>query len=429
MRQRVPAGDAVWLQDSSTNRMIIHGVISTDRLDLATFRDAFQRRVIDAGGGQRFARFRDRLVWVRRVPYWEPDPAFDIARHLIPARVSSLATTEELQEYIGVEASEPLPSDRPPWQFQLVEQFGPDGSAVLARIHHSIGDGMALVSVIFALMDEVAVEHERATPQAGGHPAARLGLLKAISIPLAAPGILLKRLLWRPDRHALHGARVSGKKQVAWSSILDLTVLKSARKRLDATVNDVLMAMVSGALSRYLVRHAGQMVDKLHISMPVNVREASEPLKLENRFAAVPLELPAGIDAIGDRVRAVKVEMDALKHSVVPIVVYGLQRALLTVLPQAVSRGVIDFLANKCTAVVTNVPGPDHALTLAGRRVRSLMFWVPQRADIGVGISILSFAGGVQVGILADAELVPDPGELIGAFEEEFEALRSLERD
>ena len=99
---------------------------------------------------------------------------------------------------------------------------------------------------------------------------------------------------------------------------------------------------------------------------------------------------------------------------------------MLTVLPQAVSRGLIDFLANKCTAVVTNVPGPQRDITLAGRRVRSLMFWVPQRADIGVGISILSFAGKVQIGVIADAGLVPDPQDLVRAFEEEFEALRAL---
>ena len=429
MRERVAGNDAVWLQDSATNLMVINGVFITDRMDLATFRDTFQRRVIDAGGGLQYARFRDRVTWVREVPYWEPDPAFDIARHIVPVRVAGLSTTEQLQQYIGSEASAPLPTDRPPWQFQFIEQFGTDASAVLGRIHHSIGDGMALVSVIFALMEEMTAEHEMAPARGAIRPAAGArgqGLLKAASIPFAAPGILVKRLLWRPDRHALHGAKVSGKKQVAWAAPFDLAVIKAARVRLDATVNDVLMAMVTGALSRYLSRHAGQIVEKLHISMPVNVRAAHEPLKLENRFAAVPLELPAGIEQIGERVRAVKVQMDALKQSVVPIVVYGIQRAMLTLLPQAVSRGLIDFLANKCTAVVTNVPGPQRDLTLAGRRVRSLMFWVPQRADIGVGISILSFAGCVQIGVLADTELVPDVRDLIRAFEEEFEALRAL---
>jgi diacylglycerol O-acyltransferase len=76
--------------------------------------------------------------------------------------------------------------------------------------------------------------------------------------------------------------------------------------------------------------------------------------------------------------------------------------------------------------VVTNITGPSQDLALEGRRVRSLIFWVPQRARIGVGISILSFAGKVQLGVIADEALVPDLAALIEAFEEEFEALRTL---
>jgi len=87
--------------------------------------------------------------------------------------------------------------------------------------------------------------------------------------------------------------------------------------------------------------------------------------------------------------------------------------------------GLIDFLANKCTAVVTNITGPAGHLP-GGRRVRSILFWVPQRAKIGVGISILSFAGKVQLGVITDEALVPDPAALIKAFEEQFEALRLL---
>jgi len=159
----------------------------------------------------------------------------------------------------------------------------------------------------------------------------------------------------------------------------------------------------------------------------VNIRSPNAPVTLENRFAAVPLQLPAGIPGLAERVSAVKAQMDALKRSVEPIVVYGIQGALLRILPQGMSRGLIDFLANKCTAVVTNLPGPQGAVSLAGHRVRSMMFWVPQRARIGLGISILSFAGKVQVGIIADRSLVPDVGEMVRDFQAEFEALRTIQ--
>jgi hypothetical protein len=127
------------------------------------------------------------------------------------------------------------------------------------------------------------------------------------------------------------------------------------------------------------------------------------------------------------RIELVKATMDDLKRSAAPVVVFGLQKALLAFLPEVASRGLIDFLANKCTAVVTNVPGPQQDISLAGRKVRGMLFWVPQRADIGIGISILSFAGKVQVGVMADASLMEDPHHLVHAFEAEFEALRRLE--
>ncbi len=429
--RKVAGHDAIWLQDSATNLMVINAVVTLDRVDLKTVRDTFQHRVIDAEGGQRYARFRERVVWQGSRPHWEQDPAFDIARHIVPADAPDIDTTEKLQRWVGEQAGRPLPADRPQWQFQLIERFEDGGSALLVRVHHSIGDGISLTAVLFAFLEEMTVEHPTpdAPPRGGIRPsggAPGRGLLKAIAIPLAAPGVLLRRLLWVPDRHALHGPRVSGRKQVAWTAPTDLEVVKQAKNRLGATVNDVLMAVVSGALSRYLKQNAGQIINRLHVSMPVNVRRPDEPLTLGNRFAAVPLELPAGIPDLPARVARVKERMDGLKRSVAPIVVYGIQHVMLTVLPQGVSRWLIDFLANKCTAVVTNVPGPQRDVTLAGRQVRSMMFWVPQRADIGLGISVLSFAGKVQVGVLVDEVLVPDARDLAHAFEEEFAALRAL---
>jgi WS/DGAT/MGAT family acyltransferase len=252
------------------------------------------------------------------------------------------------------------------------------------------------------------------------------GIGAALRIGLGAPGVLLSRLLWRADRHALHGPKLSGRKQVAWTAPLDLHVVKAAKDRLGATVNDVLMASVSGALTRYLAPSLGEALRDLRVSMPVNVRPLHEPLVLDNRFAAVPLRIPAGLMSLERRIELVKVTLDGLKRSAAPVVVFGLQKALLAFLPEAASRGLIDFLANKCTAVVTNVPGPQQDISLAGRRVRGMLFWVPQRADIGIGISILSFAGKVQVGVMADASLMEDPHDLVHAFEVEFEALKGL---
>ena len=429
MREPITANDAIWLQDSDTNLMVINAVIITDHLDVATLRKAFQERIFEGSDPARFERFRCRITGRGAIRYWEPDLDFDIARHIVPARGKNLSSLKGVQAYVGRMANRKLKDDRPRWEIKVIEHFEKDASALLVRIHHSIGDGMALVSLLFALMDET---WNRTDGMAKGSIPPDLGLTalqllqRAIAIPLSAPGILLRRLTWFPDSSHLHGPVLSGEKRVAWTTPLDLQVIKKAKDLIGATVNDVLMASVSGAFSTYLARLGVAPPSRFLISMPVNVRHPGKALKCENKFAAVPLELPARSPHTTHRILAVKERLDQLKQSTTPLVVYGLQRALLAFLPEVISRGLLDFLANKCTAVVTNVAGPSHEVFLEGRKVRSFLFWVPQRAQIGIGISILSFAGKVQVGVIADKALLADPAHLVEAFEEEFEALRSL---
>jgi len=425
VREPVAPNDAVWLQDSATNRMVIHGIYTTDHIDLESARTIFLDRVINADGGARYPRFRRRVVRSRGRWYWEDDPDFEIRRHLVASPLTGRVTAARLQNYIATIAHEALPDDRPRWRIEYIEDFEDGESAFLVRIHHSMADGIAFVPVIFSLMDEMAPSPPPA-PRAPPPLAARA--LNAVLAPLSIPGVLLGRAIWRPDRHALHGPPVGGRKRVAWTRMLDLAEVKRFKNRFEATVNDVLMALVSGAIARYLETSGDQAVAQIRVSMPVNMRPPGAPLKMENRFAAVPLTVPLHPRRLPDRIGAVKARMDALKQGHESFAIYSAVNILLTALPFGISRRLIDFFANKCTTVITNLPGPQVPLALGGRRLRTLMFWVPQRADIGIGISILTFAGSLQVGVIADTSILADPGVLVQAIEAEFEDLvRHLE--
>jgi WS/DGAT/MGAT family acyltransferase len=429
MREPLAPSDAIWLQDSPANPMVINALLLTERLDLETLRRAFQARIFEGPGAGRFERLRCSLAGQGRRRCWERDPGFDLARHIVPWDGQAQPSLEALKTSLGQEIGRSLDPAHPRWRIQLLEAYATDTSAVLVRFHHSICDGQSLIRLLFEMADgpgapESPMARRPACPSA--RPGGPRRWLKAVEIPFLAPGILLRLLTWLPDRSPMHGPSLSGTKQVAWTCPLDLEVVKQAKRRAGATVNDVLMATVAGAFSTYLAGQGGATPARFLVSMPVDVRPPGEKPRCENRFAAVPLALPAGQDPLAQRILAVKAAMDRMKHAAVPLVINGLQRGLLAALPGAVSRRLIDFLANKCTAVVTNIIGPDHPFTMAGRRVHSLLFWVPQRARIGVGISILSFNGKVQLGVLADAALVPDPAHLAQAFEQEFEALRAL---
>ena len=95
-------------------------------------------------------------------------------------------------------------------------------------------------------------------------------------------------------------------------------------------------------------------------------------------------------------------------------------------MPKPLQQQVLDILANKATAVMTNLPGPQHPLYFAGRRLEQVMFWVPQSGDIGLGVSILSYGGNVQFGVMTDTQMCPDPQAIVERFEPEFAKLSLL---
>ncbi|MBC8118883.1 MAG: DUF1298 domain-containing protein [Burkholderiaceae bacterium] len=188
-------------------------------------------------------------------------------------------------------------------------------------------------------------------------------------------------------------------------------------------MNDVLLACVTGALRSYLANR-GEIVDgcEFRAMVPVNLRDPRQWKELGNRFGLVPLLLPVGIENPIARVFEVRRRMEALKTGYTAVLSMGLLGAV-GFAPHMLQAPALGFLTRKASAVMTNVPGPQHPLYLAGARVNRLMFWVPQSGEIGVGVSILSYDGGVQFGLIVDRNLCSDPQQIIDRFEPEFEKL------
>jgi len=158
--------------------------------------------------------------------------------------------------------------------------------------------------------------------------------------------------------------------------------------------------------------------------LPVNLRPDDEVELLGNRFGLVFLALPVGISDRGERLRVLKERMDAIKDSAEAVVTYAILDVIGMTTP-AVETQAVRFFGSKATAVMTNVPGPRQTLYLAGAPVRSLMFWVPQSARLGLGVSIISYAGEVRIGVVTDSGLVPDPDAIVAGFHEELRAMMS----
>ncbi|HZX43609.1 MAG TPA: wax ester/triacylglycerol synthase family O-acyltransferase [Myxococcaceae bacterium] len=426
MRTPLASVDASWLRmDEPTNQMVVTGVLVLDTpVSAQRVRTLLQRRLL------RFDRFRQRVVRPLAgmgVPSWEDDPEFSLDRHVVVEQLPAPADEAALQALISTLASGSLPPRRPPWRIHFVPSYQ-GGSALIVRVHHCIADGLALVHVLLSMAD--APPEVPGTGSAG--PGSRWAMLRATlarasrALPAGTDHVaaLLRLLLLRPDPMTRFKGPLTLGKKLVWSRAFRLEDFKRFSRANGSTVNDVLMAALAGALRRYLLAH-GPVKRRLDVRgvVPVNLRPASEAHRLGNRFGLVFLALPLGIESPKARLAEVRRRMRALKASPGAAATFALLW-LLGRMPRPLFDAVIHLFATKATAVVTNVVGPREPLSMLGARLRQAMFWVPCAGHLGLGVSLLSYAGNVWVGVHSDVGLVPDPERIIGAFEEELDALR-----
>ena len=221
--------------------------------------------------------------------------------------------------------------------------------------------------------------------------------------------------------------RLKGKpgttKRVAWCEPIPLDEVKAVGKALNASINDVLLSCVAGAIGEYLRAHGEDpQGQEIRAMVPVNLRPLDEAWKLGNRFGLAPLVLPVGIANPIERVYEVRRRMAEMKGSYQPLLAFSLL-SVAGLLIKPAQDAMLNLFGKKTTAVMTNVPGPREKLSFCGGRIEQNMFWVPQSGDVGLGVSILSYGGGVQFGVITDATLCPDPQAIIDEFTPEFAKL------
>jgi len=450
--------DTAWLRmEHPTNLMMITGIFMFDELlDFDTLRSTLSERLL------RFDRFRQKVVRPLipfAPPYWEFDPDFDLDAHLHRIALPAPGDRQALEHLVNDFMSTPLDSTKPLWQFHLVENYG-DGCALLCRLHHCIADGIALVRVLLGLtedepredsdgLDSEGSNQSEQMPgdeNSGGKPSEKkakgrpgsifkqgldflsdpVRVRDSTTLGVDSAAALARLLLLSPDPETPFKGPLGVRKRCAWSRPIPLSQVKEVGKVTGGTVNDVLLSIVTGALGRYL-RSQGEAIGGLEIraAVPVNLRPLDEELTLGNSFGLIFLPLPVGIDDPIDRLYELKRRMDQLKGTPEAIVAFGILNAIGITSPE-IEDVVVNLFGSKATAIMTNVPGPREVRYLAGKAIRGVMVWVPQTGRLGLGVSILSYAGDVLVGIATDAGLTPDPGRIVDAIHVEFEAYVDL---
>jgi diacylglycerol O-acyltransferase / wax synthase len=444
-------------------------ILDASELTLDDLLDLVRRRL------HRIEQFRWRLVEVPLGldhPYWTEDPDFDLEFHVREIALPSPGTDEQLAEQVARLHQRPLDRRRPLWEMYLVQGLEGGRSAMYAKVHHALIDGVSAAQIVAALLDlepspveEDAPEEPRpgrppgpwemlagAAARAAVHPLRTAGtLLRAVphldAMPVVGrlPGIGLVAETGRtaartgevPPAFDLSVPRtpfngpITPHRRVAFGS-LPLEEVKQVRRALGISVNDVIMTLCATALRRWLIDHDALPDRPLVAAVPVSTRELEDDAH-GNLISAMFTPVPTHVADPAERVAAVRTTMDSAKQrlgatpgrwmeeltAVVPPAFGSLAaRALYRLAPAALPP---------VNLVISNVPGPQFPLYLSGTRVLGY-FPISVISDVsgGLNITVFSYDGNVDIGIVACRDMVPDVWNVLTYMREALEELKDL---
>ncbi|WP_246166622.1 WS/DGAT domain-containing protein [Marinobacter salinexigens] len=452
--------DSAWLAlERPGNPMTITVMLRVEGLTPARFREFLDVYWL-AWERFRYMPARKAAAW-----WWEPDPVFDPKHHLDV--VLDRFTREELQDWVSARLNQPLAMYRPRWKFWLAPN-AEGGAALLLRIHHCYADGLSLLGIFDRLCPPSPQQHPAVygaaessdfsrwtesaqawlaelvkTPEQPHSPADESGHEGRDAVSFQQLGGVLERLAHSSVRlvHELSEFLVEpadspselkrpllGRRSCRWSPPVPLERFRAIAKATRVTINDVLLSCVAAAVRPRLGFDEAELDDAvLHAAVPVDIRSRlPESLKPEagdlgNFFGTVFVPLPVDGESSLERLYRIKHETRRLKKSWQPGISWGLASSA-SLIPETLRQPISDVLYHKASAVVSNVPGTPEPRYLGGCPITEQMFWVPQAGDIGLGISIVSYGGQVQFGVVADEAVLTDPDAFLN------DCLSELER-
>jgi WS/DGAT/MGAT family acyltransferase len=397
-------------------------------------------------------RYRQKLAWpplVQSRPVWIDDPHFNARYHVRHTALPGAAGEEELRNLAGRIFAQGLDRSKPLWELWLVDRVGDDAFALISKTHHALVDGVSGVDISTVLFD---LEPDPPEPDPAPawyprpEPSAADLLATAVAERASAPLDVARAALEaarHPERavggggRAVKGlaamaaagmagappsplnVRIGSHRRFAWVDA-DLERFKAIKTAFGGTVNDVVLAAVTGALRAFMIRRGRDPVGmELKAMVPVSVRADTERGALGNRVAAMYAPLPVHAADARERFDLIHLAMGDLKASGQAVGAEVITRlagfAAPTVLDQAARLQSRQRLHN---IVVTNVPGPQFPLYLQGRRLRAFYPQVPLTLNTALGIAIMSYDGRLGFGLLGDYDALPD----LDAVAEDLEA-------
>ncbi len=408
--------------------------------------------------------------------YWVDDPDFDIDFHVRELALVAPGSTAQLQDQVARIFSRPLDRSRPLWELYLIHGLEHGRVALMTKIHHAVVDGMSGAEILGSLLDlsqegrpapdpDFDAGEARMPTQAEmlirgliGLPQYPLRLLRSLPSTLphfeevgifnmlpgaryvGAAGRRLESMVRRfptvdgrrlpaPPRTSFNG-RVSAHRRIVFGRI-PLDAVKAVKNAYGVTVNDVVVSICAGTVRRWLIKHHELGDAPLITQIPVSVRSPEQQGTYGNAILLMGAPLHTEIEDPVDRLRATHEALAEMKerHQALPATL--LQDANHFIPPAVFSRAAritFAFASNSrmrptWNLIISNVPGPQFPLYCAGARMEAIYPVSVITDGLGLNITVMSYDGSLDVGIVADRDLIPDVGRMMAWLKEELAAL------
>ena len=349
---------------------------------------------------------------------WREDSGFDAADHVTRRRCDDPGDLDSVLDLAEEVLTEPFPTSRPPWRAVVVT--GPHDEtahAVVVVLHHVLADGVGGLSLLAGLVDEPPPAGVRPPPPAGDAaepPPRTLWWLRSVrwvqsvgrawhELGDSRPGTAPPTSLNRP----------TGPRRVMRVVTIGLDTVRTAARRQDVTVNDVLLVAVTGAMAEVL-RRRGEVVPELVVSVPVSARPQPDG-ELGNRVGVMPIRVPLDgrpqerLQEVGRRTRERRAEVRGESAALV-----GPAFRLL-----AAARVFRWFIERQrlVNSFLTNVPGPGRTMSVCGSPIEHIVPMATTPGNVGASFAVLSYAGELVITVITDPDVVPEIVALTNALD------------
>jgi len=367
-------------------------------------------------------------------PVWVDDAHFNLDYHLRRTALPEPGGEPELRRLVGRLMSQQLDRDKPLWEMWMVEGLEDGKWALISKTHHCMVDGVSATDLLTVMLDSepLPAPAEAAAWTPRREPGSAELIVRAVAEDLLSPYQLVQSLLSAQRRveHAREaiqgmlrlggvlaptpGTSLNGRlgPHRRWSlARARLADIKRIQRAMGGTVNDVVLASIAGGFRELLISR-GESPERIVRSLvPVSVRSPGERGVYNNKVSAIFAELPVSIEDPGERLEAVRVQMADLKSSKEAVAgevltsLGGFAPPMLLSLAERLGTRVSQHNVN---TVTTNVPGPQHPLYAAGRRMLEAGPYVPLGGHVRIGVAIFSYDGAVTFGVTGDYDSAPD---------------------